>query len=247
MLVSSSFSIASRLHFSILFAFQITPCGSVSEKINIQFQKTLQYFKLKFPVVQHLLHHERREFFKDRTSILTHNPNTKQHHKSIPLLSFTQSNQTNLLFFLYPSSIFSTKKQVVLGSGGVGKSALTFRLITDNFVPEYDPTIEDDYRKAVEIDGQVERLDILDTAGQEEYNSMRDMWYQSGEGFLLIYSITNRSTFEELDEVYKEILMAKDPIPEGGVPVVLVGNKCDLEKERDVTMEEGQAMAKAWR
>jgi GTPase KRas protein len=137
-------------------------------------------------------------------------------------------------------------KIVVLGSGGVGKSALTFRLITDNFVPEYDPTIEDDYRKAVEIDGQVERLDILDTAGQEEYNSMRDMWYQSGEGFLLIYSITNRSTFEESDEVYKEILMAKDPIPEGGVPVVLVGNKCDLEKERDVTMEEGQAMAKAW-
>ncbi len=205
------------------------------------------YFKLKFPVVQHLLHHERREFFKDRTSIHTYNPNTKQHHKSIPLLSFTQSNQTHLLFFLYPSSIFSTKKQVVLGSGGVGKSALTFRLITDNFVPEYDPTIEDDYRKAVEIDGQVERLDILDTAGQEEYNSMRDMWYQSGEGFLLIYSITNRSTFEELDEVYKEILMAKDPIPEGGVPVVLVGNKCDLEKERDVTMEEGQAMAKAWR
>ena len=172
-----------------------------------------------------------------------------QNNTTNPFPFCRSHNQIKLtfLFFLYPSSIFSTKKQVVLGSGGVGKSALTFRLITDNFVPEYDPTIEDDYRKAVEIDGQVERLDILDTAGQEEYNSMRDMWYQSGEGFLLIYSITNRSTFEELDEVYKEILMAKDPIPEGGVPVVLVGNKCDLEKERDVTMEEGQAMAKAWR
>ena len=111
--------------------------------------------------------------------------------------------------------------QVVLGSGGVGKSALTFRLITDSFVVGYDPTIEDDYRKQITIDGQVERLDILDTAGQEEYNSMRDMWYQSGEGFLLVYSITNRSTFEELDEVYKEILMAKDPVPEGNILATL--------------------------
>ena len=90
----------------------------------------------------------------------------------------------------------SNVPQVVLGSGGVGKSALTFRLITDSFVTGYDPTIEDDYRKSISIDGQLERLDILDTAGQEEYNSMRDMWYQSGEGFLLVYSITNRSTFE---------------------------------------------------
>ena len=68
--------------------------------------------------------------------------------------------------------------------------------------------------------------------------------YQSGEGFLLVYSITNRSTFEELDEVYKEILMAKDPVPEGGVPVVLVGNKCDLESERSVTKEEGEQLEK---
>lgn len=135
---------------------------------------------------------------------------------------------------------------MVLGSGGVGKSALTFRLITDSFVAGYDPTIEDDYRKAITIDGQVERLDILDTAGQEEYNSMRDTWYQWGEGFLLVYSITNKSTFEELDEVCKEILMAKDPVPESGIPIVLVGNKCDLESDREVTKEEGEIMAKSW-
>ena len=84
------------------------------------------------------------------------------------------THQLSLSLSLFPLSTFP---QVVLGSGGVGKSALTFRLITDNFVTEYDPTIEDDYRKAINIDGQVERLDILDTAGQEEYNSMRDMWY----------------------------------------------------------------------
>jgi hypothetical protein len=98
---------------------------------------------------------------------------------SPPLEKQTTTTTTHSPTLSFSLSLFplSTSPQVVLGSGGVGKSALTFRLITDNFVTEYDPTIEDDYRKAINIDGQVERLDILDTAGQEEYNSMRDMWY----------------------------------------------------------------------
>ena len=121
---------------------------------------------------------------------------------------------------------------------------MTLRLITDNFVKEYDPTIEDNYRKPIRIDGQVERLDILDTAGQEEYNSMRDMWYDVGQGFLLVYSLTVRSTFEELVGMRKEILMVKDSVD--CVPIVLVGNKCDLEDERVVAKEEGLALAASW-
>ena len=109
---------------------------------------------------------------------------------------------------------------------------------------EYDPTIEDNYRKPVQIDGQMERLDILDTAGQEEYNSMRDMWYDVGHGFLLVYSITLRSTFEELAEMHKDILMVKDS--EHGVPIVLVGNKCDLVNERVISHGEGMALAARW-
>lgn len=54
-------------------------------------------------------------------------------------------------------------------AGGVGKSALTIQLIQNHFVDEYDPTIEDSYRKQVVIDGETCLLDILDTAGQEEY------------------------------------------------------------------------------
>ncbi|KAH7970207.1 hypothetical protein HPB49_000859 [Dermacentor silvarum] len=60
-------------------------------------------------------------------------------------------------------------KLVVVGAGGVGKSALTIQLIQNHFVDEYDPTIEDSYRKQVVIDGETCLLDILDTAGQEEY------------------------------------------------------------------------------
>ena len=139
-------------------------------------------------------------------------------------------------------------EQVVLGSGGVGKSALTLRLITDNFVTEYDPTIEDNYRKPMLIDGQIERLDILDTAGQEEYNSMRDMWYQSGQVFLLVYAVNMRSTFEELESRHDEILIAKDAEDEpSSVPVVLVGNKCDLpESERQVSKADAQELADRW-
>ena len=88
-------------------------------------------------------------------------------------------------------------KLVVLGGGGVGKSALTIRLVTDNFLTEYDPTIEDSYRKQVVIDQKTALLDILDTAGQEEYSSMQDQWMREGKGFLLVYSITSRSTFDE--------------------------------------------------
>lgn len=58
---------------------------------------------------------------------------------------------------------------MVVGAGGVGKSALTIQLIQNHFVDEYDPTIEDSYRKQVVIDGETCLLDILDTAGQEEY------------------------------------------------------------------------------
>ncbi|KAJ2545791.1 RAS1 protein, partial [Coemansia sp. RSA 1933] len=60
-------------------------------------------------------------------------------------------------------------KLVVVGGGGVGKSALTIQFIQSHFVDEYDPTIEDSYRKQCAIDGETAMLDVLDTAGQEEY------------------------------------------------------------------------------
>ena len=65
-------------------------------------------------------------------------------------------------------------KLVIVGGGGVGKSALTIQLIQNHFIDEYDPTIEDSYRKQVTIDDETCLLDILDTAGQEEYSAMRD-------------------------------------------------------------------------
>ncbi len=64
-------------------------------------------------------------------------------------------------------------KVVVLGSGGVGKSALTVQFVSGCFMEKYDPTIEDFYRKEIEVDGSPCVLEILDTAGTEQFASMR--------------------------------------------------------------------------
>jgi len=132
-------------------------------------------------------------------------------------------------------------KLVVVGGGGVGKSALTIQFIQSHFVDEYDPTIEDSYRKQCVIDDEVALLDVLDTAGQEEYSAMREQYMRSGEGFLLVYSITSRNSFEEISTFYQQILRVKD---KDFFPIILVANKCDLESERQVSTHEGRELAK---
>ena len=134
-------------------------------------------------------------------------------------------------------------KLAVLGTGAVGKSALTIMFINNHFVEVYDPTIEDAYRKQIQIDSNPYLLDIMDTAGQEEYSAMRDQYMRHGDGFLLIYSIDNRTSFQELGELRSQVLMCKDKLK---VPMVLVGNKCDLEEHRQVTTQEGKDLASQW-
>eukprot|EP00042_Codosiga_hollandica_P034207 m.238259 g.238259 ORF g.238259 m.238259 type:complete len:185 (+) comp54350_c1_seq8:110-664(+) len=131
-------------------------------------------------------------------------------------------------------------KLVVLGSGGVGKSALTVQYVQNIFVEKYDPTIEDSYRKQVEVDGQQCMLEILDTAGTEQFTAMRDLYMKNGQGFILVYSITSAATFNDLKDLREQILRVKDV---DSVPMVLVGNKCDLEDDRKVTKGHGNELA----
>lgn len=131
-------------------------------------------------------------------------------------------------------------KVVVIGDGGVGKSAITLQMIQSHFVDEYDPTIEDCYRKQVVIDDETCLLDVLDTAGQEEYSSMRDQYMRTGMGFVCVYDMTNRKTFDELINFHNQILRVQDKT---SVPMVLVGNKLDLDG-REVSTQEGEDLAK---
>jgi GTPase KRas protein len=118
-------------------------------------------------------------------------------------------------------------------------------LIQSHFVDEYDPTIEgthplslrlnqDSYRKQCVIDDEVALLDVLDTAGQEEYSAMREQYMRTGEGFLLVYSITSRSSFEEISTFQQQILRVKD---RDSYPIIIVANKADLEHERQVSSQ----------
>ena len=106
-------------------------------------------------------------------------------------------------------------------------------------------------------------LEVLDTAGQEEYTALRDQWIRDGEGFVLVYSITNRHSFDRIQKFHAQVQRVKEsanpssptgasylqpqmntPTQYGPVPVMLVGNKSDKHYERQVSAQEGQALAR---
>ncbi|XP_061557081.1 ras-related protein R-Ras [Phyllopteryx taeniolatus] len=132
-------------------------------------------------------------------------------------------------------------KLVVVGGGGVGKSALTIQFIQSYFVSDYDPTIEDSYTKICTVDGKDTRLDILDTAGQEEFGAMREQYMRSGEGFLLVFALNDRGSYHEVQKFHTQILRVKD---RDDFPMLLVGNKADLEQQRVISREDAQAFAR---
>lgn len=112
----------------------------------------------------------------------------------------------------------------------------------------------------MQIDGQSCMLEVLDTAGQEEYVSLRDQWIRDGEGFVLVYSISSRSSFQRIKKFYNQIQRVKESAAAssptfpgapntssssfGPAPVMLVGNKCDRVTEREVSTQEGSALAR---
>jgi len=131
-------------------------------------------------------------------------------------------------------------KLVLVGIGGVGKSCLTIQFISQRFVEDYDPTLEDSYRKQITVDSEECLLDIFDTAGQEDFSAVRDQYMRTGDGFLCVYSVTYIFSFQEVTPLYEHILRVKDCEK---VPFVLVGNKSDLVDQREVTTEQGQQLA----
>eukprot|EP01113_Clastostelium_recurvatum_P032337 TRINITY_DN413_c2_g1_i3.p1 TRINITY_DN413_c2_g1~~TRINITY_DN413_c2_g1_i3.p1 ORF type:complete len:149 (+),score=9.93 TRINITY_DN413_c2_g1_i3:412-858(+) len=117
-------------------------------------------------------------------------------------------------------------KLVVLGAGGVGKSALSIQFVRNQFVREYNPTIEESYRKQVTIDNITCMLDILDTAGQEEFSALRHQYMRQGQGFLCVYSITDRNSFDEIVSFATQVYQAKEMDPnKNKIPMLIVGNK----------------------
>lgn len=149
---------------------------------------------------------------------------------------------TNRKNFLY-LSFDADYKLVVLGAGGVGKSCLTVQFVQGIYIDTYDPTIEDSYSKEIEVDGRACNLEILDTAGVAQFTAMRELYIKNGQGFLLVYSVTDKKSLQELLSIREQIIRIKGT---SNIPMVLVGNKCDLAEERELEPEDGINVSKQW-
>eukprot|EP00013_Stygamoeba_regulata_P020627 CAMPEP_0177661060 /NCGR_PEP_ID=MMETSP0447-20121125/18432_1 /TAXON_ID=0 /ORGANISM="Stygamoeba regulata, Strain BSH-02190019" /LENGTH=205 /DNA_ID=CAMNT_0019166287 /DNA_START=129 /DNA_END=746 /DNA_ORIENTATION=- len=137
-------------------------------------------------------------------------------------------------------------KCTILGEGGVGKSTAVIRYVSNYFVEEYDPTIEDSYRKTVvNRDGQAVLLEMLDTAGREEFSALKDVWYQAADVCLICYSITSRQSFYALSSYLMHVEKARNLKQLEKAELIIMGTKADLESSREVTESEGRAFAKA--
>ncbi|XP_048863695.1 ras-related and estrogen-regulated growth inhibitor [Brienomyrus brachyistius] len=130
-------------------------------------------------------------------------------------------------------------KLAVFGRAGVGKSALVVRFLTKRFIWEYDPTLESTYRHQAVIDDESVTMEILDTAGQEEM-LQREGHMRWGDGFVVVYDITDRGSFEDVVPLKSLLEEVKKPKQ---VTMMLVGNKADLEHARQVSTEEGERLA----
>eukprot|EP01126_Amoeba_proteus_P063260 TRINITY_DN8700_c0_g1_i2.p1 TRINITY_DN8700_c0_g1~~TRINITY_DN8700_c0_g1_i2.p1 ORF type:complete len:214 (+),score=37.78 TRINITY_DN8700_c0_g1_i2:44-685(+) len=157
----------------------------------------------------------------------------------------------------------SKMKVVVMGSGGVGKSALSVQFTRRVFLKKYDPTIEETYNKQVDVDGNAIMLEIMDTAGTEQFTAMRhvqkgnivpvspfsssypppsnrDLYIKEGDGFLLVFSLVSDGTLITIEKLVEQISKVKD---DEIVPVTLVGNKADLVEKRQVEEVEARQIA----
>lgn len=140
----------------------------------------------------------------------------------------------------------ATYKILVLGDTTVGKSSLLRCLTGKDFQGKTRPTIGLDFiRRTFEVDGAIVNLNIWDTAGQRRFHSITRKHYKGVQGILLVYDITDRTSFTHLsswvNSIDKGISHSKNQYD--AVPLMLVGNKTDLEEERTITEEEGMEFA----
>lgn len=132
-------------------------------------------------------------------------------------------------------------KVLIIGDYAVGKSNIIFRFIDDNFNETHLTTTGYDYKEKILTleNKRTIKLQIWDTAGQERYQALNKNLFLKVQGIILIYSITERSSFENVEEWINSIKSVSEKIP-----ILLVGNKCDLEESRVVDKQEGIELSK---
>jgi len=132
----------------------------------------------------------------------------------------------------------------VVGSGGVGKSCVTIRYLKNEFTEFYDPTMEETYETEISYNGKHHHVEIVDTAGQEEFTSFLDSSLSTGDAFMILYAINSLSSWNDLKSLRSKIFQETEGKNSGHrIPIIIVGNKKDLEGERDTTEESAEEYA----
>ena len=131
-------------------------------------------------------------------------------------------------------------KLIVIGDSGVGKSCLTNKATKNIFEENYNATIGFEFFNFnIKFGEKIIKLQIWDTCGQELYRSLITNFYRNSSLAIIVYTVTDRSTFENIDIWYKELRTHSNP----NVKVFLIGNKIDLTEQRKIQTEEGQKYA----
>jgi len=131
-------------------------------------------------------------------------------------------------------------KYIIIGDTGVGKSCLLLQFTDKRFQQVHDLTIGVEFgARMITIDGKQIKLQIWDTAGQESFRSITRSYYRGAAGALLVYDITRRETFNHLTSWLDDARQHAN----SNMTIMLIGNKCDLEQRRAVSLEEGQQFA----
>ena len=132
-------------------------------------------------------------------------------------------------------------KIVLMGDASVGKTNILSKYLNDEFDPNSKATVGVEFAtKNFTIEENVIKAQIWDTAGQERYRSITSAYYKGAKGCLLVYDITRKATFETIDKWISELKSTSD----NNLTILLIGNKCDLESQRQVTKIEAEEKAK---
>ncbi|XP_035253325.1 ras-related protein Rap-1b-like [Anguilla anguilla] len=132
---------------------------------------------------------------------------------------------------------------VFFGAAGVGKTALIQRFLQDSFDHKYKPTVEELHSLEYDVDGAKIRIEIMDTSGSYSFPAMKKLCIRNSDAFALVYSIDNSESFEEVQRLREEILDIKD---DAFVPITVVGNKLDLENQRQVPIKDSMCTVETY-
>jgi len=135
-------------------------------------------------------------------------------------------------------------KIVLIGDTSVGKTNILSKYLTDEFDPESKATVGVEFgTKNFKIENNIVKVQIWDTAGQERYRSITNAYYKGAKGSLLVYDITNKKSFENLEKWISDLKTNGDD----NISIILLGNKSDLENQRVIGIEEGKKKAELYK